>query len=76
MTNWDSTIEKLLRGKKSTPVTMRALARHMRVSFTTAQRRLESARRNLLIYQTPVREGERGPLSLGYYMRSTAPSSR
>lgn len=60
-------LEKVLR-EASIPLTIRALARRLRVPYSTAKRRLDAfeVERGKPLKRTLVREGRRGAKSVAY----------
>ena len=63
-------IENVRKHIGTEPITLRTLARRMRCSYYAAQRRMAAflEAEGLSVGQTVVREGERGPASVAYYL--------
>ena len=57
-------IDLLEKASEDKPITTRQLAKKLGVAFTTVQRWLAKHE----VHQKPVREGERGPTSVGMWV--------
>lgn len=63
-------LKVLKRGTKNTPRTARYVAAALNIAFTTAQDRLRKLVETGDVSVTLVREGDRGPLSAAYSVKS------